>query len=1024
MKAILLLIFICTTCNVFSQSIQIVNGITPEVLVQDTFVNGCVNASNIFFTGQNIQISYFNKSNSNFPFKSGILLTTGDYNEALGPNSQTGAGTSLTPGPGDSNLDAIATDNTNDASVLEFDFTPSSDTINFRYIFASEEYDEYVNSSYNDIFAFFLTGPNPAGGNYVNKNIALIPGTTTAVSINNVNNGYTSSGVPTGPCENCAYYQNNLNGQSVEYDAFTKALIATAVVVPCSTYHIKIAVADVSDHALDSGVFLEAGSFSSGGQIAMNNFSQVGDNNSLYEGCENYYVFSRLDSSASALNDSVEVVLSYSGTALQGVDISTTDTAYFPYFPTSFWISAGQIYDTLYYTAHNDSIEENDEYLVLTLLSGCPCNMNAVTDTIFIYDVAKIKGGIQDMDNAFCNETAPDSIMIFAQVNIANPSYVWSTGENGDTIYVPPITGRTMYSVTISDPCGNEILDSIPIIIGNFAGINVDVQQPQCNNVCNGSINVTTNGGANPFSYNWIPNGTSTNGSADSLCSGGYKVTVTDSLGCKYFTSTPVTLINPASLSSSSYITNTTIKYCNGTGTNISINTTTDISSIQYLWNTGETTSSIVVNPSNGNNTYWVQFQDICGNIFTDNITINASNMIAPSVTTTNVLCYNTCTGTSNVTTSGGVTPYTYQWYPAGTGSSDSGIANSLCAGNYNVTLSDAVGCSKTASFSITQLTDLISSVTSTNSNCFSSCDGTATVVASGATSPYSYIWSSSSIGNTDTADSLCSGNYSVTITDSNNCAKVKTFSISKPTDITSSLVTTNSKCYNSCDGAISVVPTGGIPPYSYSWNPSNIGTSASGSATSLCSGNYSVSITDANNCIKSNIFTITEPSEIILTTNVLAFDSVSCNGSASVSATGGTSPYSYLWNDTTNATTQQVNSLCKGTYTITVTDANNCSKQTTVTIYQTSIDENDYSQYFTIYPNPTHDGNINLKLNGIQPKDVKIRLYDITGKQILIENIKEQSEIISLGNIPSGVYNLNVAIKDKEFNQRVVVNR
>ena len=848
MRCLLIFVLIVLFGNVFSQSIQIVNGISPTVLVQDTFINGCVNATNIQFTGESIQISYFNKASSNFPFKSGILLTTGDYNEALGPNNQTGAGTSLSPGPGDSNLNAIATGSTNDAAVLQFDFTPSSDTINFRYIFASEEYDEYVNTSYNDIFAFFLTGPNPAGGNYTNKNIALIPGTTTPVSINNVNNGNTSSGAPTGPCENCAYYHNNYGGQAVEYDGYTVALTATALVVPCQTYHIKLAVADVADHALDSGVFLEAGSFTSGGQVAMNNFSQVGDENSLYEGCTNFYVFSRIDSTD--LTDSVEVLLSYSGTATQGVDIS--------YFPTSFWIPVGQIYDTIYYEAYYDGIQDGDETIILTLLSGCPCNMNAITDTINIYDLEGIKGGIQNVTNQFCSQAAPDSILIYANVSLSNPTYVWNTGEVSDSIYVSPIPGKTWYYVTISDVCGNSIYDSIPIIVGTFSGINVDVVQPQCNNVCNGSITVTTVSGNPPFTYEWYPSGTSLNGSATDLCLGMYKVTVTDSLGCTHKLPSTIFLTNPAPLSSSSYINNTSLKYCDGTGTNISLTTTSQVSSIQYLWNTNETTSSIVVNPSNGSSTYWVKFQDICGNTFTDSITLKSSDMSAPNITSTNVLCYNTCTGTVNVSPNGGASPYVYQWNPSGIGATNSGIINTLCNGSFNVTITDAAGCSKNASFSITTPTDIVSAVNTTNSTCYNSCDGTAIVSISGGTSPYSYIW-----------------------------------------------------------------------------NPSNIGTSDSGNVSSLCKGNYSVTILDANNCSKTKTFSTSEPSEILLTTNVLALDSVNlCVGSASVSATGGVSPYSYLWSNADNSKTQQVDNLCAGTYTITVTDANDCKNTTTVTIF------------------------------------------------------------------------------------------
>ncbi|OFX20163.1 MAG: hypothetical protein A2033_17300, partial [Bacteroidetes bacterium GWA2_31_9] len=626
---------------------------TPTQLIQDVLINGCVQASNITYTGASDARGFFDANGSNFPFSSGIILATGNITTASGPNSSGSSGNDIA-NITDSDLYSIINignpyppRTVEDGAKLEFDFIPSSDTIEFRYIFASEEYNEYVCSNFNDVFGFFLSGPG-INGTYSNNaiNIAQVPGTNLAVSINNVNNGSVGSSGSSSNCTsaqlaNSQYYYDNTggSGQAIQYDGRTVPLTAKAIVQSCQTYHIKLVIADVNDGSYDSGVFIEAGSFTSGGQIAMNNYSQVGDDNSLYEGCTNYYVFSRIDSTD--LTDSVEVLLSYSGTATQGVDISI--------FPTSFWIPIGEIYDTIYYDAFYDGIQDGDETIILTLLSGCPCNMNAITDTINIYDLEGIKGGIQNVTNQFCSQAAPDSILIYANVSLSNPTYYWSTGEVSDTIYVDPIPGKTWYNVTISDVCGNSIYDSIPIIVGTFSGINIDVVQPQCNNVCNGSINVTTISGNPPFTYEWYPNGTSINGSAINLCSGIYKVTVTDSLGCTQKAPTSIFLENPVILSTSSYIETTTTKYCDGTGINITLNTASQITTLQYLWNTSETTSSIVVNPSNGNNIYWVNFQDICGNSFTDSITLKLSDMSVPSVTTTDILCNNTCTGSVNV---------------------------------------------------------------------------------------------------------------------------------------------------------------------------------------------------------------------------------------------------------------------------------------------------------------------------------------------------------------------------------------
>lgn len=944
MRKLLLCIILCGAFfNAYNQSIQVVNGISPNVLVLDTFIRGCVSADNINFIGGSNQISYFNSGSSSFPFKSGILLTTGESSVAEGPNDDYSAGGSISPGLGDSNLNSIATDETYDAAVLEFDFIPSSDTINFRYIFASEEYDEYVNSTYNDVFAFFLTGTNPNGVNYNNTNIALIPGTTTTVAINNVNNGYASSGViPSGPCENCEYYHNNLGGQAVQYDGYTTPLTAQALVVPCETYHIKIAVADVGDHILDSGVFLESGSFSSGGLVSMNNFSQIGDNSSLYEGCTNYYVFSRVDSTN--INDSLEVLLSYSGTAIEGVDISTTN---YLSFPTSFWIPAGEMTDTIFYTAHNDGLLEGTETIVVSLLSGCPCNLSNITDTIYIYDADEIKGGIQEMQNEFCNDVAPDSIEIFAEVSIdPNAFYVWSTGETGNIIHVPPTPGKTWYSVTISDPCGNVIIDSIPIIIGTFEGIDIDILQPQCHNVCNGEISVTPINGVLPYTYKWIPSDISTSNVASNLCAGNYKVTVTDSIGCKYYTQSWILLSNPNDITTVSSISSNqpVNQFCEELDSSIVLTAISSPSSVMFTWNTGAQTSSIVASSEVGSATYSVIFEDICGNTYSDEIQIKISNLEDPVVITTDIPCGQNCTGQVDVTANGAALPLAFQWEPSDIGTSSSGSIDNLCEGEYFVTVTDDAGCIKTTSFSI-----------------------------------------------------------------------------SEPSSITISTV--NLLCYNDCNGVVNVGFENATPPFSYQWEPSDIGSSSSGYISSLCEGEYTVTVTDSLNCSKSSSFSILAPDEIVVSPVELIQDSANqCIGSAIANVTGGMTPYSYNWSNADS--TQQVTNLCTGTYTITIIDANGCSKSSSIFINDmTGIEDLSLSKNIKIYPNPVDGDFLNIEFVNDNLKPDLIELIDIRGEIIYSSNkIYSNIHSIEINNLKTGVYAIRVSKNDTYVFKKVVV--
>jgi len=195
---------------------------------------------------------------TNLGLTSGLIMTNGSATGAIGPNNAGGnTTTSNFPKNGDADLSLITTLSINNICILEFDFVPLGPEIKFDYVFASEEYPDYVNSTFNDVFGFFLSGPGISGP-YSNgaKNIALLPNTTTPISINNVNCGY-ASGCPTvlPGAPNCGYYVNNCGGASIQYDGMTTVLTAKSEVQCGQTYHIKLALADVGDSAFDSAVF-------------------------------------------------------------------------------------------------------------------------------------------------------------------------------------------------------------------------------------------------------------------------------------------------------------------------------------------------------------------------------------------------------------------------------------------------------------------------------------------------------------------------------------------------------------------------------------------------------------------------------------------------------------------------------------------------------------------------------------------------------------------------------------------------
>lgn len=238
-------------------------GATVEKMLS-TLVGVGVTVTNVHYTGAAVASGTFCGGTGVVGFDSGILLTSGRAVDVVGPNNSPTTSTSNGT-PGDPDLYPLGTVQTFDAAVLEFDFIPEGDTVTFRYVFGSEEYNEFVDTAFNDIFAFFVNG----------LNYATLPNSTTPVSINNVNNGF-SSGTSTGPCNNCEFYIDNTgaNQLDTQLDGLTKVLTFTAPVTAGQLNHLKLAIADGTDRIYDSAVFIESGSLRSTVVATTNNVTR------------------------------------------------------------------------------------------------------------------------------------------------------------------------------------------------------------------------------------------------------------------------------------------------------------------------------------------------------------------------------------------------------------------------------------------------------------------------------------------------------------------------------------------------------------------------------------------------------------------------------------------------------------------------------------------------------------------------------------------------------------------------------
>lgn len=239
-----------------------------EFLIKSVFLGSPdIDVSNISFSGANHSIGYFTYPNGKLKMNDGIILTTGSAYGTKGPNNTPIMGLDNNK-PGYGELTRLAGKTTYDAVVLEFDFIPVSEKIEFKYVFASEEYLEYVNRGYNDVFGFFLSGPGIEGA----ENLAVLPDTKEIVSVNSINDRknahyFIDNGSTLDPRDKSAKYRSKVYDNNLQWDGFTTVLTASHDVTPYKRYHIKLAIADAGDGVVDSGVYLKAKSFKTVGNV-------------------------------------------------------------------------------------------------------------------------------------------------------------------------------------------------------------------------------------------------------------------------------------------------------------------------------------------------------------------------------------------------------------------------------------------------------------------------------------------------------------------------------------------------------------------------------------------------------------------------------------------------------------------------------------------------------------------------------------------------------------------------------------
>ena len=547
-------------------------------------------------------------------------------------------------------------------------------------------------------------------------------------------------------------------------------------------------------------------------------------------------------------------------------------------------------------------------------------------------------------------------------------TYVW-TNSLGNTVSniedLSNVSAGT-YAVQITDNNGCGLSNSYQVTQPNQMLNNSAVlSNVACYSGSNGSIDLQAWGGTAPYTYLWTTG--SSNQDITGLTVGNYSVTITDNKGC--VKSSNYTVTQPTIITSQM---NSTPVSCFGFSNGIaSVIATGGTSPYAYAWQNTNTVfaqnSSTLANvPAS---TYTVNITDANGCSVSNSTTISQPSVVSSSLTYTNVNCHGGNDGSINLSVSGGNAPYSYTWINAA--NQNIAVTQDLLqipADTFTVTITDANGCVSTMNQVISEPELPLSSTSAvTNVLCFGNSTGLIAINAAGGTIPYTYNWVSGQ--NTSTISNLSAGTYSFTITDFNGCNLSGNLNVTQPNaplSITNSIV--NVTCNGFMNGSINTSVSGGTLPYDFNWsNGIYLLAYDTEDLTSIPAETYAVLVVDNNGCSIADTFVITQPTAL---NNTLTGINILCHsdstGSINLTALGATPPYSYVWSN--GITSEDQSSIPAGTYQVTITDANGCSKSDSIVLTEPQFP---ISYSFTTSDVTCRDGSngvVNLTVMGGTP--------------------------------------------------------
>tara|TARA_B100000809_G_scaffold133200_1_gene130924 strand:+ start:100 stop:8400 length:8301 start_codon:yes stop_codon:yes gene_type:complete len=923
------LFLISITPNKALAQLTINNGLTATQLAS-LLAGPNITVTNASLTGSSVASGSFNGVNSNLGMSSGVILSTGDIANAPGPNNDNSSSNDLSTG-GTSQMDNLAGGiATFDAITLQFDFSIQSDFVQFEYIFASEEYPEFAppsSSSFNDVFAFFISGPGIIG----EENIALIPGTTDPVTINNIN-----------PVTNNNLYIDNTGGTTVQYDAWTTPLIARREnLTPCQTYTMKLVIADAGDSDYNSSVFLLENSFIQG--VVNTQTQTVNGDNIALEGCVPASFQFGLDVPSTT---NTTITYQIGGTATNGVDYALIDT--------SLTIPAGQLNASIIINSIQDGIPEGAESIYIIYKP----DICSPVDTAFLYinDAQPIVFTLDETDLT-CFDNSTGEILVNASGGFPPYNYDVTYPQGGLTNHTTnPITGLPAgtYSVVVYDiygckaqalivggvfdadtlflPDGNGVTYSTQIPISGFgAGETID-SLAQIQQICatmehsymgDLELKIIAPSGQSVILKEYPGGGSCDLGQpfASDVVDANSNLT-NPGVGYEYCWNSTPTFVTMVGESNS--FTHTIPSSTGGTYTDNflpagSYEPFEPLGNLLGALMDGNWTMEITDNMNQDNGYIFEWNISLLGAEPDTTVTINEPDSIQMSGFITQAQCGGT-DGAINFTANGVNQPLTYLWSNGATTEDISGLS----AGNYTVVVTDNTGCADSTTFNLNNIssmniTSIVTDVTCTGGN-----NGAISITTSGGTSPYVYSWDNGA--STEDINTLTAGNYVLSITDGSGCQFSENITVGTLAPILITLNNSDNEFCGQMNGSLNIDVSGGSGSYGYSWDNG----SSTQDISNIIAGTYELTVTDANGCQSIQSFNIINDvsncsAYCFLTIASTVTDENCGNGTGTIDVTvsQATQPYIVSWN--TGETIEDLTSLNAGTYIITVTDANQC---------------------------------------------------------------------------------------------------